>query len=152
MLFVTAVGFELHGSEFMQVTSMTQPQIASRSYIQLVDLSARFTSTARVSGDMDIANIGTIGVNKGIVSFGLGIGIVERTGKIYFNEISSILQVLKSSAEWRTVGVLDAAIPVVATIEFAGDLGLTLNPLISITSSDLFTPELPSMSIDLNLE
>ena len=48
--------------------------------------------------------------------------------------------------------VMDVTIPVLATIEFADGLGMSLNPIISITSRDLFTPDFPLISVDLGLE
>jgi hypothetical protein len=59
---------------------------------------------------------------------------------------------LRENAQWQKVGVMDITIPVVATIEFADDIDLTLSPIISITSPNLFTPDYPSFSVDLNLE
>jgi hypothetical protein len=146
------VGFELQGNEFIQIPSMTQAQLASRSFLQFDDISAKFMTTARASGDMDIAGVGNVGVKDAIISFAFGLGIVEISDKIYFNEISSALAALRDNAQWQTVGVMDISIPVVAIIEFADDIGLTLSPIISITSSDLFAPDWPSISVDLDLE
>jgi hypothetical protein len=146
------VGFEVQGDEFIQIPSMTKAQLASRSFIQFDDISAKFTTTARASGDMAIAGVGKIGVENATISFAFGLGIVEISDKIYFNEISSALIALRENAQWQKVGVMDITIPVVATIEFADGIGLTLSPIISITSSDLFTPDYPSFSVDLNLE
>ena len=148
----TVVGFEVTGDEFVQIFSMTRAQIASRSYIQFDDISAKFSTTARVSGDIEIPGIGNIGIENATVSFAFGLGIVEISDKIYLSELSSVLHALKNFAVWQKVGAMDVTLPVVATIEFADDLDLTLNPLISITSPDLFTSDFPSMSIDFNLE
>jgi hypothetical protein len=145
------VGFELQGDEFIQIPSMTTAQLASRSFIQFDDISAKFTTTARASGDMDIANVGSIGVENATISFAFGLGIVEISDKIYFKDISSALIALKEEATWQKVGVMDISIPVMATIEFAESIGLTLRPIISITSSNIFTPDLPWISVDLNL-
>lgn len=146
------VGFELQGNEFIQIPSMTQAQLASRSFLQFDDISAKFMTTARASGDMDIAGVGNVGVKDAIISFAFGLGIVEISDKIYFNEISSALAAFRDNAQWQTVGVMDISIPVVAIIEFADDIGLTLSPIISITSSDLFSLDWPSISVDLDLE
>ena len=147
-----SVGFELQGGEFIQVPTMTKAQIASRSFIQFDDISAKFATTARASGNMDIASVGNIGVENATISFAFGLGIVEISDKIYFNEISSAILALKNSAKWQKVGMMDITIPIIATIEFADGIDLNLSPIISITSPDLFTPEFPSISIDLNLE
>lgn len=146
------MGFEVTGEEFIQIPSMTQAQIASRSFIQFDDISAKFTTTARVAGDIDIAGIGNIGIGNATINFGFGLGVVEISDKIYFSEISSMLLALKEFAVWQKVGAMDITLPIIATIEFADGIDLTLSPLISITSSDLFQPNLPSMSIDFNLE
>ena len=144
------VGFELHGSEFTQVPTIAPAEIASRAYIQFNDVSAKFTTTARVFGDMDIANIGNIEIEDGMISFAFGLGMIEMTDKIYFNEVSSVPLALKNTAEWQTAAVMDVSIPIAVTLSFAE--GIILKPVISITSSDLFTPDLPYyMSIDLNL-
>ena len=131
---------------------MTSAQIAARSFIQFDDISAKFTTTARASGDMDIASVGSIGVENATITFAFGLGIVEISDKIYFNEISSALIALRENAQWQKVGVMDITIPVIATIEFAEGIDLSLSPIISITSPDLFTPDYPSISVDLNLE
>ena len=145
-----AAGFKLQGNELAQVHAMTPTEVASRAFIQFDDISAKFTATARASGDMDIAGIGNIGIEDGTISFAFGLGMVESSEEIYFNEISSVGVALKK-LEWQTAAVMDITVPIVATIEFADDLDLTLSPIISMTSSDLFTPDLPTMSIDLNL-
>lgn len=145
------VGFELQGSEFTQVPTMTSAQIASRSYMVFHDTSAKFTTTARVFGDMDIANIGNVVIEEdGTIAFAFGLGIIESTDKIYFNDISSVPLALKDTAEWQTAAVMDVSLPIAATVPFAEST--TLGPIISITSSDWFTPDLPSMGIDLNLQ
>ena len=130
---------------------MTQAQIASRSFIQFDDVSAKFSTTARISGDMDIAGIGNIGIENATINLAFGFGIVEISEKVYFNEISSVVIALKKFGEWRKVGVMDVTIPIIATINFAEDIDLSLGPLISISSPDLFTPDIPSISLDLNL-
>lgn len=130
---------------------MTRTQIASRSFIRFDDISAKFATTARVSGDMDIAGIGNINLENSTISFAFGLGMVEISDKIYFNEISSVPLTLKD-LEWQTAGVMDATLKISANIEFGEGLDLSLGPLISITSPDLFTPDFPSVSLDLNLE
>ena len=147
-----AVGFELQGNEFIQLPTMTQAEIASRAFIQFDDISAKFTTTARASGDMDIASIGTIGIENATIAFAFGLGIVEASDKIYFNDISSVIAALRDNPDWQRVGVMDISIPMIADIDFADGLDLSLNPIVSISSPDLFVPDYPSMSIDLNLE
>lgn len=130
---------------------MTRTQIALRSFIRFDDISAKFATTARVSGDMNIAGIGNINLENSTISFAFGLGMVEISDKIYFNEISSVPLILKD-LEWQTAGVMDATLKISANIEFGEGLDLSLGPLISITSPDLFTPDFPSVSLDLNLE
>lgn len=149
--FHNLVGFELQGHEFINISSMTRAQISSRAFIQFDDVSAKFTTSARASGDMDIVGIGNIGIENATICFALGLGIVERSDKIYFNEFSSSNFALKEFVEWQKVGVMDISLPILTTIEFADGIDVSLRPLISITSPNLFAPELPSMSIDLNL-
>ena len=131
---------------------MTQAQIASRSFIQFDDISAKFATTARASGYMDIASVGNIGIENATISFAFGLGVVEISDKIYFNEISSVILALKQHAKWQKVGMMDITIPLFAAIEFTDGIDLNLSPIISITSPDLFTPDLPSISVDLNLQ
>lgn len=149
---MTTVGFEVQGSEFIQIPTMTQSEIASRAFIQFDDISAKFITTARASGNMDIAGVGNIGIENATISFAFGLGIVEISDKIYFNDTSSVIASLRDKPEWERVGVMDISIPIIATISFADDIDLSLSPIISITSPDLFVPDYPSMSIDLNLE
>ena len=145
-----AVGFELQGNEFTQVSAMTQAEIAQRTYIQFNDISAKFTSTARIFGDMDIADIGNISIEDGTIAFAFGLGMIEVSDKIFLNEISSVPLALKDSAEWQTAAVMDVSITTDVPVQLAEDL--ILKPIISITSSDFFTSQLPSISIDLNLQ
>lgn len=147
----STVGFELKGDEFIQIPSMTQAQIAGRAFIQFDDISAKFTTTARASGSMDIAGIGNIGIENATISFAFGLGIVEISEKIYFNELTSTLLALRENAVWQKVGVMDVTLPILASFDFEG-IGLTISPIISITSPDLFTPDYPNLSVDLNLE
>ena len=145
-------GFELEGQEFEYVHSMTQTQLARRSFLQFADVSAKFSATANASGEMKIANVGSISIENAKLGLGFGLGIVETTQKIYFNEISSVTNLLARQAHWQNVGVLDVSIPVHDAIKFPQGIDLILYPIISITSSDLLSPDSISMSIDLNLE
>jgi hypothetical protein len=145
------VGFEVQGDMLYQVPDLTQPEIASRSFIQFDDISAKFSTTARVSGSMGIAGVGSIGIENATITLAFGLGMVERSDRIYFNTISSPLVAIKDYVLWQKVGAMDATLPIVVILEFADELDLNLGPLISITSPDLFTPEFPSMSIDLKL-
>jgi hypothetical protein len=148
---VIIVGFELASEEFPTIFSLTATQIASKSFLQFDDISAKFSTTGRASGSMVLANIGSLSIENATIAFAFGLGIVEISEKIYFKDISSTIQALIQNAQWQTAGVMDITIPVTATITLGG-LGLTLNPIISITSPDLFSPDYPSMSIDLKLE
>ena len=131
---------------------MSIADVASRSFIKFDDISAKFSTTARASGDMDIASIGNIGIENATIAFAFGLGIVEISDKIYFNEISSALLAMKESAEWQQVGAMDITIPLLATIEFANGMDISIRPIISIASSDLFNSGFPSLNIDLNIE
>lgn len=146
------VGFEVQGDEFIRIPNMTQAQLASRSFILFDDVSAKFTTTARATGDMDIANVGNIAVENATIAFAFGLGMVETGNKIYFNEISSAAIALRKNARWQKVGVMDIAIPVPTKIKFATGIDLTINPIIYITSPHLFTSDTPLIDMDLNLE
>lgn len=148
---VNTVGFDLQGDEFLQVPSMSKAQIASRAFLQFNDISSKFSTTARAHGEMDLSGVGSISIENATIAFAFGLGIIEGSKKIYFNELSSTVAALRQSVQWQRVGVMDITIPVVTKIEFSG-LGLSMNPIISITSSDLFTPNQLSMSVDLSLE
>jgi hypothetical protein len=145
------VGFEIEGHEFLSIFSMTAAEAASRAFIQFDDISTKFSSTARAFGSMDLANIGNIELANATITFAFGLGILEISDKIYFNKIASAIQALIQNVQWQQVGMMDITLPVIATIDI-GNLDLALNPIISITSPDLFSPEYPSMSLDLNLE
>jgi hypothetical protein len=130
---------------------MTKAEIASRAFLQFNDISGKFSTTARASGEIDLSGVGSISIENATIAFAFGLGIIEVSDKIYFNELSSATVALHQNAQWQRVGVMDISIPVVSKIDFSG-LGLSLNPIISITSSDLFTPNHLSINADLNLE
>lgn len=130
---------------------MTKAEIASRAFLQFNDISGKFSTTARASGEMGLSGVGSITIENATIVLGVGLGIIEVSDKIYFNELTSTTTALRQNALWQKVGVMDIAIPVVTKIELNG-LGLSLNPIISITSSDLFASEHLLMNIDLNLE
>jgi hypothetical protein len=146
------VGFEIQADEFIDVIdNMNANVIASRSFMQFDDISAKFATTARVDGEIGVPDVGSVAIENATIAFAFGLGIVEISDKIFFSDIQSAATALKKNATWQHVAVMDINLPIVATIELGG-LGLSLSPIISITSPDLFSPELPSMRIDLNLE
>lgn len=75
----------------------------------------------------------------------------KSSNKIYFNEIVSALLALRQNASWQKVGMMDIVVPLNVTIDYSG-LSLSLNPIFSISDSNLFDIELPSMSVDLDIK
>lgn len=146
-----SVGFELQGSEFTTIPSMTSTDIASRAFLQFDDVSAKFSATARVSGGMDIAGVTTLGLDNAIIAFAFGLGIAEITEKIYFKDMSSTVAALRKNAKWLKVGGMDISLPVLLSLEALGET-LTINPIISISDTDLLGEGEPQMSIELNIE
>eukprot|EP00956_Cyclotella_meneghiniana_P044096 scaffold301752_cov142-Cyclotella_meneghiniana.AAC.1 len=82
---------------------MSVTEIASRSYIQFNDMSAKLSTTARASGSMDLADIGSISIENATISIAFGLGLVEISEKTFFDRISSVLAAMKES-EWQKVG------------------------------------------------
>jgi hypothetical protein len=71
------VGFEVQGDEFFDIPKMNSSQIASRAFLQFEDVSAKFSVTARCSGDMALASVGSVGVDNATVAFAFGLGLAE---------------------------------------------------------------------------
>lgn len=145
------VGFAVDGSDFVNIPNMNSTDIAARSFIQFDDMSAKFSTTGRLSGDMELPGVGKVEVENATLAFAFGIGIAESSDRIYFNQIASTLIALRQNAQWRRVGVMDINLPLKANIALGG-MGLNLNPLISITCPDLFELEAPVIRVDLDIE
>ena len=72
---------------------------------------------------------------------------------------SRLRKALRQKSSWRKLGAIDASLPISFEDEapssgFQGVLDTLSHPkpIVSIVSGDLFSPNLPSMSIDFNLE
>ena len=129
-------------------------EIASNAFIEFEDISANFVGSARLNATLNLADAADLQAGLKIenanAAVGLGIGM-EESKKIYFNAIDSVLIALRDSS-WRKVAVLDASLPIIANIELGGLGDLTLAPIVAIRSKDLFGPDLPSISIDFDVE
>ena len=133
-------------------------EIASNAFIEFEDISASFVGSARLNATLDLADAADLPadlqaglkIENANVAVGLGIGM-EESKKIYFNVIDSVLIALRDSS-WRKVAVLDASLPISASIELGGLGNLTLAPIVAISSKDLFGPDLPSISVDFDVE
>lgn len=133
------------------VLTVNQSQVYWSSHPCHCHLATKFSTTARVDGEMDVSGIGSIAVEDATIAFAFGLGVVEISDKIYFADIKNIATTLKKNAQWQHVAVMDVNLPVVAAIELGG-LELSLSPIISITSSDLLSLEPPLVRIDLSME
>eukprot|EP00970_Alexandrium_tamarense_P020756 scaffold15623_cov186-Alexandrium_tamarense.AAC.1 len=128
---------------------MNSTELATRAYMQFNDISAKFSATARVSGSISLGE-STLGVDDGVIAFGFGFGMVERSDKIFFRDISSASLAMRENGKWNQVGGMDISLPVNVSIGALGG-SLNLKPLISITDSDLLGPDSPAISIDFDV-
>ena len=94
-------GFELTGTEFSQVFTFDTNEIASRSFVQLKDMSAKFLLSSAVSGGVSIPGVAGIEVENGAASLGLGLGIDQMSERIYFNNITSMALMVRNNASWQ---------------------------------------------------
>lgn len=149
---VPKVGYDITGEDMKDIlfgdTHITVQEIASNAFIEFEDISAKFLASARLSADLNIAEVAGIGIENATAAVGFGIGM-EESNKIYFNEIDSVVLSLRDSS-WRKVGVLDVSLPISFHLGQVG--GLSLTPILSISSDDLFRGDLPSVSVDFDLE
>jgi hypothetical protein len=134
----------------VNIPNMNSTHIAARSFIEFEDVSAKFSTTGRISGEMELPGVGKVEVQNATLAFAFGIGIAESSDRIYFNQIASTLLALRQNAQWLKVGAMDINLPLLADINLGG-MGLHLNPLISITCPDLFGLEAPVMRVDLDI-
>ena len=150
-----AVGFEVTGEDIKDIlfggTKVDGASLASRSFIQFQDISAKCGISATVNGNMNLAGVAELGVVNGSIAFGFGLGVEEISPRIYFKDISSTLLALRKNAQWRSVGVMDISLPLSLSLPNVGR-GLSLHPLVTMTDANLFDSVPPSISLDLNLE
>ena len=111
-----------------------------------------------MSGSLNLAGVATLGLVNGTVELALGMGMDRASDKIYFSELKSVSMSLRDDASWQKIGVIDVALPINFDLGYVGTglgdvLGAVPNlPLIiSIRDDDLFSPELPSVGMDLDL-
>lgn len=146
----STVGYDITGEVIKDIlfgdSNITVQEIASNAFIEFEDISAKFLASAKLSADLDIG-VANIGIENATAAVGIGIGM-EESNKIYFSNIDSVLLSLRDSS-WRKVGVLDVSLPINANVDLGG---LSLTPIFSISSDDLFGVDLPSISVDFDVE
>ena len=142
-----AVGLDLLGHNPLQTNARDIP---TQAFLHFNDVSTKFSASAVATGNIITFEGTSIAIDNVTVAFALGLGMAESSSKVYFAEMPSANLALQQKVQWQKVGVMDISIPIAKEVEYL-DFGLAMNPIISITSSDLFT-ELPSLSIDISLE
>jgi hypothetical protein len=132
--------------------------ILNNTFIQFEDISAKFVLSARVSGSLNLAGVAALGLEHGTVELALGLGMDKVSDKIYFSELKSVSTSLRDDASWQKIGVIDVSLPISFNISDVGNGLLNildaipdLPLIISIRDDDLFSPELPSVGMDLDL-
>ena len=84
-------GFEKAEDEsFVDILSFGSSEIASRSFIQLEDLSAKFLLSSSVSASVSLPGVADIGVENGTASIGFGLGLDQKSERMYFTNIESV--------------------------------------------------------------
>lgn len=153
--FSVLVGFEVTGEDLKNIlfgsTTLDGAFLGSRSFIQFDDISAKCGISASVEGTMNLEGVAELVVTDGNIGFAFGLGVEEISSRIYFKDISSTLLALRKNAQWRSVGVMDIALPLSLSLPNVGK-GLVLDSLVTLTDSNLFDSEPPEISLDLNLE
>ena len=131
------VGYEINGSEIKDIifgnTDITVNEIAEKAFIEFEDISTKFVGSAKLDAGLNIGGGNGIGIENATLAFGFGIGL-EEANKVYFSNISSMPLAVRDS-NWRKVAVLDASIPITASVNIGG-YGLSLEPIVDISSCD----------------
>jgi len=137
---------------------MNSSFILDNTFIQFEDISAKLALSASVSGSLNLAEVATLDLVNGTVDMALGMGMDRVSDKIYFSELKSVSMSLRDDASWQKIGVIDVALPIKFDL---GDVGIGLGDvlgaipnlplIISIRDDDLFSSELPSVGMDLDL-
>lgn len=145
--FSVLVGCDITGSELKDASNLNATGLFKKSFIQVIDASAKFEASAKINGTLNIEDLASLYVEGGSAGLALGVGISEVTSKIYFSEIQSAVQALRQNALWNKVGAIDISLPVNVEIE-----GLTsLVPIITISDDYLFDSESVDVSIDFKI-
>ena len=158
-----SVGYDITGGDIKDIifgdTNVSVQEIASNAFIEFEDISAKFIGSARLNATLDLADAAGdlpadlqagLKIENANAALGLGIGM-EESKKIYFSAIDSVFLALRDSS-WRKVAVLDASLPISANIELGGLGNLNLAPIVAINSKNLLGDELPSVSVDFDVE
>ena len=141
------VGFEITGSELVDVANLNSTEIFGKAFLQFEDASVKFEASAEISGGLSIPDIATLDVNDGSASLAFGIGISEASPRIYFKDILSGLQALRQKVSWNKVGAIDVSLPV--TFEITELPAVT--PIITISDDNLFDVDSADISIDFDI-
>ena len=148
---LSIVGYDITAEDIKDILfgdgNITVQSIASNAFLHFEDISAQFLGSARLSADLDVAGVPNIGIENATAAVGLGIGM-EESNKIYFNDIDSVFLSLRDS-RWRKVAVMDVSLPISLDVAMAG---LSLTPIVSIRSDDLFLPDPLSISVDFDVK
>lgn len=94
-------GFELAGTEFLDVFTFNTTDIASRTFVQFEDLSAKFLLDASVSGAVSLPGVADIGVENGTATLGFGLGIEETSERVYFSNVTNMALSVRNNASWQ---------------------------------------------------
>jgi hypothetical protein len=161
----TTVGIDITPSQVKGILfssgnqSSTPSFILNNSFIQFEDISAKFALSGSVWGTLNLEGVGALGVDKGTFDLAIGLGLDRISGKNYFSDLTSVALSLRDNASWQKIGLLDVSLPL------SFDLDVTLGSdfdnfletipdlklIIAINDDDLFSNELPSVKLDLDL-
>ena len=132
--------------------------ISNNSFIQFEDVSAKLALSASVSGRLNLAGVVELEINDGTVDLVIGLGMDRLTDKIYFSDLKSVVQTLRDKVSWQKIGLIDVSLPIKLKLI---DVGSGLSDLLSKFSNlstiiiciydDLFSNELPSVKLDIDL-
>jgi hypothetical protein len=159
---IDIVGFDITPVQVYNILfsgqRMNSSFILDNTFIQFEDISAKLALSASVSGSLNLAEVATLDLVNGTVDMALGMGMDRVSDKIYFSELKSVSMSLRDDASWQKIGVIDVALPIKFDL---GDVGIGLGDvlgaipnlplIISIRDDDLFSSELPSVGMDLDL-
>lgn len=146
----------LFSSQLITVPSF----ISNNSFIQFEDVSAKLALSASVSGRLNLAGVVELEMDDGTVDLVIGLGMDRLTDKIYFSDLKSVVQTLRDKVSWQKMGLIDVSLPIKLQLIDVG-MGSGLSDLLSKFSNlstiiiciydDLFSNELPSVKLDIDL-
>ena len=162
LVVIKLVGFDITPDQVYNFLfsgdSINSSLILDNTFIQFEDISAKFALSASVTGSLDLAGVAALGVDNGTVDLAIGLGMDKVSEKIYFSGLQSVSKSLRDDVTWQKVGVMDVSLPISFRIS---DVGSGLGDLLStipnlplmifINDDDLFSIDLPSVGMDLDL-